>query len=198
MDRLNMSITNLFKEHPSRSQPAQLIGELFKRLHMEGNSEEIVEMADPRCSDYQTLLGPAFSYSEKGYNARLAIWVSWQITKSDTALSSPLICFYQAIDDVMLALDHKDVVGKPSDEANVEYLVCRTIGSSTVRGKGKLSVPREFLDSFKSVVVEAPVSRFCALLEDSWRAELQLHNVAGLGELTVAWRESWLGHWSYL
>lgn len=34
-------------------------------------------------------------------------------------------------------------------------------------------------------------------LEEAWKAQVERSGMDGVGELTVAWRESWLGHWTY-
>ena len=66
-----------------------------------------------------------------------------------------------------------------------------------VRGKAKLAVPKSVLRQFSSGGVELPASKLCASLEEAWKAHVDQSGVDGVSELTVAWRESWLGHWTY-
>jgi hypothetical protein len=84
-----------------------------------------------------------------------------------------------------------------ADVATVEYLICRATEQSVVRGKAKLAVPKTVLRRFSAGGAEPPASKLCASLEEVWKAQVDQSAVDGVSELTVAWRESWLGHWTY-
>lgn len=84
-----------------------------------------------------------------------------------------------------------------ADVATVEYLICRATEQSVVRGKAKLAVPKQVLRQFSAGSGQSPPSKLCVSLEEAWQAQVEQSDVDGVGELTVAWRESWLGHWTY-
>jgi hypothetical protein len=121
--------------------------------------------------------------------------VSWEIARQHRGLAAPLDCLYRALAQVAPEVPMPGTAA-PADAATVEYLVCRATEQSVIRGKAKLAVPRSALRGFSSGG-EPPAARLCAALEEAWKAHVDRSGVDGVSELTVAWRESWLGHWTY-
>ncbi len=186
-DRLNRILTKLLGESTTPARPQKLLRELFKRLGLPPDPEEASgSFADPT-ADYQTFAGPALPYRPFQMPESMAVWVSWEIARQHRGLAAPLECLYRALAQVASA----------DELATVEYLICRATEQSVVRGKAKLAVPKSVLKQFTAGGVELPASKLCASLEEAWKAQVDRSGVDGVSELTVAWRESWLGHWTY-
>jgi hypothetical protein len=148
--------------------------------------------------DYQALVGSAFRVAPPSPRRRMAIWFSWQAVAGEDALAGPLEALYEAARTIGLgAVGGVGARRKPQEELpNVEYLICRRTGSA-VRGKGKISLPKDVVDKrFASPGAEVPASRLCSRWESAWKAELGRRPALGCSESTVAWREWWLGHWT--
>ncbi|MER6795958.1 hypothetical protein ABT262_28975, partial [Amycolatopsis mediterranei] len=146
--------------------------------------------------DYQTFAGPAFAYRPYQMPDCLAVWVSWEIARQHRGLAAPLDCLYRALAQVAPRVTTPDTTASAGELATVEYLICRATEQSVIRGKAKLAVPRSVLRGFSSNG-EPPAAKLCAALEEAWKAHVDRSGVDGVSELTVAWRESWLGHWTY-
>lgn len=186
-DRLNRILTKLLGESSTPARPHKLLRELFKRLGLPPDPEETrASLADPT-ADYQTFAGPALPYRPYQMPESMAVWVSWEIARQHRGLAAPLECLYRALAQVASA----------DELATVEYLICRATEQSVVRGKAKLAVPKSVLKQFTGGGVELPAAKLCASLEEAWKAQVDRSGVDGVSELTVAWRESWLGHWTY-
>jgi hypothetical protein len=164
------------------------------RVCVRGSSELI-----DRVRDYQTLAGPLLPHAPVHKERRMAVWVSWQMTRRVRGLVTPIDALMSAWR--RLCTENPAVTGEPP-EPSVEYVICRDIGNSVLHGKGKLSVPYELvLAMFPQQSTEPPQARLCVGLEDAWKCELDSpSNKDGMNVLgvTVAWREYWLGHWSAL
>lgn len=201
VERLNKIVANMSRSRsPSVStRPREALEELFRRLDVPsvaplGGHDDLAS----RAGDYQTFIGPAFDYRPRRSANRLPVWISWQIARKDDGLAAPLSCLYRALDHVVPNACPDDWNPVPlSTVTDVEYLICRATEQSVLRGKGKLSVPMDVLDRFEGTDIEAPASKFCLRLEEDWKMQMDLAEVTGVGELTVAWREYWLGHWTY-
>ncbi|GLY65645.1 hypothetical protein [Amycolatopsis taiwanensis] len=197
-ERLNRILGKLLHEQGAPARPRRLLQELFSRLGL--RPEEAGPQAQPGASDpagdYQTFAGPAFAPRPGAGPESLAVWVSWEVARRDDGLAAPLRCLYQALGDVVPEVP--DSPGVPlSEVAGVDYLICRATEQSVVRGKAKLAVPKAVLRRFSGPGAEAPAAKLCAALEDAWRARVEKSGVDGVSEVTVAWREFWLGHWAY-
>ncbi|WP_203612691.1 hypothetical protein [Amycolatopsis sp. SID8362] len=186
-DRLNRILTKLLGEASTPARPQKLLRELFKRLGLPPDPEDPPATPTDPTADYQTFAGPAFAYRPFQMPDCLAVWVSWEIARQHQGLAAPLDCLYRALSQVASA----------GDLATVEYLICRATEQSVIRGKAKLAVPKSVLRQFASGGVELPASKLCAMVEEAWKAQVDRSGVDGVSELTVAWRESWLGHWTY-
>lgn len=195
-DRLNRILGKLLGESTTPARPHKLLRELFKRLGLPPDPDGPSPAAQDPTGDYQTFTGPAFAYRAHQMPDCMAVWVSWEIARQQRGLAAPLDCLYRALAQVAPRVS-PETTGSAGDLATVEYLICRATEQSVVRGKAKLAVPKSVLRQFSSGGVELPASKLCASLEEAWKAHVDQSGVDGVGELTVAWRESWLGHWTY-
>lgn len=136
-----------------------------------------------RAGDFQSLAGPAFALRYSDCEERRPIWFSWQADGFDGGLSAPLLGLSAALDLVGLEPHSSD----PCFGANIEYLVCREVGSSTLRGKGKLSLALDRIpDTFDDRTVEGRAYQIASRLEQAWRAELSDDATS----VSVSWREN--------
>lgn len=147
-----------------------------------------------RAGDYQTLAGPLLAPAPTMNAPRLAIWFSWQMDRTADGLARPMRALRAALTRIGLGSDELSGADAPT----IEYLVSRDLGNSVIRGKGKLSVPfATASDRFPGTRVEAGPSTLCVSLEDAWKAELgEPSEARRVHEVTVAWREHWLGRWA--
>ncbi|QWF80069.1 hypothetical protein [Amycolatopsis sp. CA-230715] len=197
-ERVNKILLKLSTENSAQARPREFLRDLFGRLGLRADRRDRGQprQTDP-ASDYQTFVGPAFDYRRPSAFDWVGLWFSWQIARKADGLAGPIECLYRALERVVPSVALAGVPPRPlSEVASTEYLVCRATEQSVVRGKGKLAVPRPVLAQFGSNGTEAPVSELCVALEEAWRSELAMSNITGLSELTVAWRESWLGHYT--
>lgn len=143
--------------------------------------------------DYQVVVGPALPVVPDGPTVRLPAWFSWTMRAhpSGAGLRTVVGTFSEALAAVGLGGDGR---AAPS----VEYLVCRQVGPSRLKGKGKLAVPRTMVEQlFPASRATASTGRMCNALESAWRARLAAApGGADVLALSVSWRESWLGHWT--
>lgn len=194
-ERLNRILGKLLGESSTPARPDKLLRELFKRLGLPPDPDGPATAVQDPTGDYQTFAGPAFAYRPHQMPDCMAVWVSWEIARQHRGLAAPLDGLYHALAQVA---SPPEPVASAGDLATVEYLICRATEQSVIRGKAKLAVPRSVLRGFSSGGGgEPPASRLCAALEEAWKAHVDRSGVDGVSELTVAWRESWLGHSAY-
>jgi hypothetical protein len=196
-ERLNRILGKLLAEHSAPARPRKLLRELFKRLGLQPDPVEQGPAAPDPALDYQTFAGPAFAYRPHLMPDSLAVWVSWEVARHDRGLATPLDCLYRALAKVVPQLPGEPEPRSLGDVATVEYLICRATEQSVVRGKAKLAVPKPVLRQFSAGGAEPPASKLCASLEEAWKAQVDQSDLDDVSELTVAWRESWLSHWTY-
>lgn len=196
-DRLNRILSKLLDEHSAPARPRKLLRELFKRLGLRPDPVEQGPATPDPALDYQTFTGPAFAYRPHLMPDSLAVWISWELARQDGGLATPLDCLYRALAKVVPQMPGEAEPSSLGDVATVEYLICRATEQSVVRGKAKLAVPKTVLQRFSAGGAEPPASKLCASLEEAWKAQVDQSDLDGVSELTVAWRESWLGHWTY-
>jgi hypothetical protein len=156
---------------------------------LESRNHELDTLLMEKAGDYQTFVGPILDVAvDEG--RRIAFWISWRWQGSDSDMSIPLLALRSALRRLQIWVDGGVV-------PNIDYLVCRQIGDSELRAKGKISLPWDVVDTlFPDTELELGPSRFSVSLEDAWRAALHDLGSAGLSEVTVSWREIWLGHWA--
>ncbi|WP_236796923.1 hypothetical protein [Amycolatopsis sp. GM8] len=194
-ERLNRILGKLLDEQSAPARPRKLLSALFRRLGLEPDAGGRGAGTPDPAIDYQTFAGPALSYRPHLMPDSLAVWVSWEVARTDRGLAGPLGHLYQALAKVVPQLPTE--ARSLADVTTVEYLVCRATEQSVIRGKAKLAVPKPALGRFASGGAEPPPSKLCAALEEAWQAQVRQSDMDGVRELTVAWRESWLGHWTY-
>lgn len=165
--------------------------------------DNIMAQLDDRTAGYSLLYGPPLQRQADHKIVRRPIWISWEMESADGGLHNPLMALYAATDQL---LEVKGVQrGEQTDGKfrvplypNIEYLISRNVGAGTFRAKGKLSAPEPLLKRLFPNEERAnwPI-RLVTALEGGWLANLDEKQVAPR-ELTVAWRENWLGRWSSL
>jgi len=147
--------------------------------------------------DYQTVVGPALGCAMPDKRKRIAIWFSWQVKGKGQGLGVLLAELFSCFPRMGFGQVNSDPYSSEVDVPNLEYLVCRDIGNLTLRGRGKLSVPEaDIMAMFSSNGVGTAATQLCMHLEDAWKTALLQSSVHGVSELTVTWREWWLGHWA--
>jgi hypothetical protein len=150
-----------------------------------------------RVSDYQTLVGPALPCTMPDRNRRIAIWFSWQMEGERSHLGVPIAELFASLSKIERAANESAADQRDAALANLEYLIFRDIGNSVLRGRGKFSVSEDdILRIFHDNVLESAAVKLCIGLEDAWATSLRIRGVRGVSELTVSWREWWLGHWA--
>lgn len=148
--------------------------------------------------DYQTLVGPALGCTVPDSRKRVAIWFSWQMEGTGEDVAIPLVQLFKCFSEVGLG-PSVSADGAGTETPNLEYLVCRDVGNWILRGRGKLSIPEvDMLKLFRGMELESAAARLCVSIENAWKASLRRQGAHGVSELTVAWREWWLGHWASL
>lgn len=193
-------------QHESSAMSAKLPSEalisVLQALEIDTptNPKRIVLLVDA-AGDYQCLIGPSRPVVAEDMNKKMGIWVSWQTQGADVDVRVPLGGLLGALSDVRLIKQKQndDAIAWNAESPNTEYLVCRNIGNSVIRGKGKLSVNRKTaLRNYAYSGLESRPTDLCVSIEEAWRARSAREDEGGVGirELTVAWRECWLGHWS--
>lgn len=150
-----------------------------------------------QAGDYQTLLGPMLGCTVPERQRRIAVWFSWQIESAVEDLAVPLNQLFAAFADLGLGPGDGTAPDPTAEAPNLEYLICRDIGNYVLRGRGKLSISEaDMLTLVGSHERETAPSRLCVSLENAWKTSLRRRGARGVSELTVAWREWWLGHWA--
>jgi hypothetical protein len=152
-----------------------------------------------QAGDYRCLIGPARQIRNSDENRRMAIWFSWQTQGTEADLAIPLRGLFEALRDARLIHKRDREFAWNRSSPNIEYLVCRNSGNSILRGRGKLSVLRDnALARYPDNALESRPTNLCVGIEEAWRARTTPSDRYALRELTVAWREPWLGHWALL
>lgn len=162
-------------------------GELIRMLQILDLHRQVEpgDMNQLDVRDYQCLMGPSRRLTHPNMRERMAVWFSWQTQGASIGLSMPLVELHGALNDACIA-----------DMPNIEYLICRDMGNAVFRGRGKLSIPCSVLENYSSDTLESPPANLCISIEEAWRSRVARGGRGGVRELTVAWRECWLGHWS--
>jgi hypothetical protein len=138
-----------------------------------------------KVGDFHLLYGPARAVPPNRDPLRRALWLSWEVDGEEAELSVPFLALQQVLHALM----------PPGfEDPNVEYLICRRVRHAVLRGKGKISFQNRITDILSSDDLQAELSAISERIEEAWRAKLDpTHRVR---ELTVSWRENWLGHWT--
>ncbi len=187
-------------ESQARRNSALLPSEALARtLELVGHGR----LADPQhtsalvdqAGDYRCLIGPARQVLRDDERSRMAVWFSWQTQGMKPDLAVPLQGLFEALADVKLIPRHRGRWDRSAP--NIDYLVCRNLGNAVLRGRGKLSVLRDAaLGRYPDNALESRPTNLCVGIEEAWRARTARAGNRAVREMTVAWRESWLGHWT--
>ena len=175
-----------------RNPPMEALPKLFPLILADSDQHIPVPIGDEdrlatKAGDFQSLVGPAFELQYRRTEERRPIWFSWQADGFDRGLAAPLLALSGALRSLGLAFDGAE----SRFGANIEYLVCREMSGSHLRGKGQLSLALDHIPrTFDEPTAEARASQISSRLEGAWRSELH----GEISELSVAWRENWLGH----
>lgn len=185
------------EEKPAPSVLAyDILRRMFRTLGYQYTGRRGQDELVKHAGDYQCFIGPRRPTSNDA-DRRMAIWFSWQTQGVEAGLALPLGGLFGALIDVGL-LDRRSKGLRWSASApNIDYLICRNMGNSILRGKGKLSVSQDLaLAGYPSNGLESRPTNLCVAIEEAWRARIARDGRHGIRELTVGWRECWLGHWS--
>jgi hypothetical protein len=187
LSRLNSELKSMRGANPDLATTLRdLIPMLIRGEPTTGINMNAAERLETGAGDYQALLGPAFRVISHHTDARVAIWIAWRMRRAARGLQTPLESLRDALKTI--GLSYGGVAG-----ANVEYLICRHIGNSIFRGKGKISVSEAVVERLFADRGRRPaLSRCCSTLERAWKT--QLDGGDAVSEVSVAWREYWLGH----
>lgn len=191
----NRRLADSVTQHGS---PPDVLADVFRALDLhdefETHKRGAAELA-MRAFDYKTLVRNVFRCTRPPRRRRMAIWFSWQVECEQGGLQHVMRGMHEAFRKTGLARTGQGGRAGGEELPNLEYLICRQIDNSLLRGKGKISLPKDIVDDrFKEEDgLERPASRFSMNLEAAWKAELA--GTGGFLELTVVWREAWLGHW---
>ena len=154
-------------------------------------TREHTERLIGRAGDYQLVAGPALPVVPDSDVRRIPIWISWQMRRSEAGLRVPLLALHRAVD--RLGLAPPEAAGHRSGELSIEYLVCRRLGVSVLRGRGKMAVAKSLVEGRSRDFRNCP-AQLSADLEGAWRAELQAAGHDDLvSSLSVSPREFMLG-----
>jgi hypothetical protein len=147
--------------------------------------------------DHQTVAGPVLGCTMPDKRKRIAVWFSWQVEGKGHDLGVLLAELFSCFPRMGFGKVNTEPNGGEVEVPNLEYLVSRDVGNLTLRGRGKLSVPEaDVFAIFGGNGVEAAATQLCMHLEDAWKSSLLQSGVHGVSEVTVTWREWWLGHWA--
>jgi hypothetical protein len=184
--------------------------DIARRLPLTGRAEEVLNAAlgaagferlrvpSPdyvsRLLDYQAMAGPlvrASSTTDLDATSR-PIWISFE-SDAECGLLPPLLSldvaqtalFGQLVPGADACTDGRAVAPAVS---NIDYLLCRDMGSGILRARGKLSVPEEIWSVVLGGEAVGAAGRMLATaLENGWIA--QARAVEGVRDVAVAWRE---------
>jgi hypothetical protein len=168
----------------------QVVQQLLRDHRVELPGEEHTGRLIDRAGDYQTVVGPALPVVADNVR-RVPIWIGWQMRKSDAGLRTPLLALHRAVD--RLGLTAADETGARSGPPNIEYLICRQLGATVLRGKGTLAVARTQVERrFKDN--RRGAAQLAADLEDAWKAQLRADGDEDqFSDVSVSSREFLLG-----
>jgi hypothetical protein len=160
-----------------------------------------------RAGDYHSFFGyPFLMQSTNPASDRYGVWISWLTARGEVDLEAPLQGLEEAFGDILSSpirgLSDAGIQGSTrrfsTPPFNVEYLQCREVRNGRIRAIGKLSFDnavRERLAALYPRGQEPSPSISSRAIEDVWIARLAKRRLSPM-ELTVSWREMWLGHWS--
>ena len=198
LHELNSLLTGYSYSHANPSDALIHIHDALTTAIKESPSHVLTGELSSNAGDYQTLVGPMLAFTVPDNRKRIAVWFSWQMEGITEDLTIPIAELFKSFSDIGLGPnDSTAEAGRTIP--NLEYLICRDVGNWVLRGRGKFSIPEaDMLELFGGPELEPAAARLCVSLEQAWKAALRRRGARGVRELTVAWREWWLGHWASL
>lgn len=197
LDAINKSIdlriragASPVQRHLDASPPAEVLTRLLPVLLHEKEiavSDDVKAQLFDRAGNYQTLVGPAMPIVTEKDEKRRPVWISWQTAAGTSGLAASLTALFRAFSSEAQGPAREPEL--PAVGPNVEYLICRDMGNSVVRAKGKVSVPEDMVPSTVTTALESAPERLCNSLRAAWRAELEGTDLEGVTDLGVSWRE---------
>jgi hypothetical protein len=199
-ERLLEAVSKEQAQESSAQLPSEALARMLETVGHSGHTDpQHTSALVDQAGDYRCLIGPARQVRNGDENRRMAIWFSWQTQGTEPDLAIPLRGLFEALRDVGLIHRRDREFAWNRSSPNIEYLVCRNSGNSILRGRGKLSVLRDnALARYPDNALESRPTNLCVGIEEAWRARTAPSDRYSLRELTVAWREPWLGHWALL
>lgn len=178
----------------------------FSRHRAQTNRTAEATLAE-RAGDYHSFFGYPFLMRSSNHSSeRYGVWISWLTARGEVDLQAPLLGLEEAFQQVLAdraklasslsAVSSREEFGSPP--FNIEYLQCREVRNGRIRAIGKVSFDnavRERLAALFPGGQEPSASIASRAIEDVWIARLAKRRLSPM-ELTVSWREMWLGHWS--
>lgn len=149
--------------------------------------------------DYAICHGPLVRLNFNSSHTSRPIWFSVEARNAETGLKTSVASLYKAmavlLDPAVKDLGERLGDGRRVAVPNVDYLIARATSVGGLRVRGKISIPDVVLDALMPhTSYEQRATYLAQTLEDDWAEGLaasgQNYNVS------VAWRENWLGHWS--
>jgi hypothetical protein len=193
-ERLNRLTVDESQARLKATEPTTLLPRMLDELLVENHdspSNDIEADLAKRVGDFHLLIGPAQPVPPVEDELRRALWVSWEVEGREAELSVPFAALHDVLAELSPWLNQN---GGP-DGPNVEYLICRRVRQGVLRGKGKISFPNRIRRLVtKDDDLAAGLSALSERIEEAWRAKLDPNH--RVRELTVSWRENWLGHWT--
>jgi hypothetical protein len=148
-----------------------------------------------KVGDYQAFLGRAFPLRMDRATSGVALWVSWQTQGALDSASEALRTLGTALESLESTPATDAYCG--GLDPRIDYLICRDLGNGATRGKGKIVVSEEFIEkAHRRSALQSPLTEFCNDLERAWMTLTRNEKESSLREVSVSWRENWLGHWS--
>jgi hypothetical protein len=153
-----------------------------------------------RCVDYVSVAGPSLVPRANIVKNRGVIWTSWEVPAGSIGLGATLEALLDSITDCLTRAGD-DITASESRAAelrpSIEYLICRRASRDTVKGRCKISVPRDAVQQSADVDARRAPQRFSNGVELAFRERLWKVEAARGGDLSVGWRELWLSRSSF-
>lgn len=146
-----------------------------------------------RAGDYTPFVGTSRELPKAMEVDRIVIWLSWEMNRVPSGMA-PVV---RALQSALTRKFRNECDGS----WEIEYIACREVSNSLIRGKAKLSLLFACVPPSKSgAPLTDSLSLLCRDLEDGLHGELAQKSLKredhGVRRISIHWREAWLGHWS--
>jgi hypothetical protein len=184
-----------------QSKATQAISAVLDRLSYRGLVTGPAKTAmQDRAGDYAVCHGPLLRMNPGISSHTRPIWFSLEGRASRNGLATSIPAMYEALKIVLGPardrLGEKLPDGQSVVIPNLEYLIARETVSGALRARGKLGMTDTVVEALlPGYANNDRAGMISNALEDEWSARLSSSQLSWAG-LSVAWRESWLGHWT--